>query len=244
MKLQKIASLLENPKAIFSLFTWPLFSVTSYFMVASLAKQNISPKTIIDVGANVGQFSVATAKLFPNARIHSFEPQPQCVEQLKKNISKLNNIKVYSIALGDEKAKKKFYVNSQNHSSSILPLAGFHRKAFPGAQESGEIVVDVSTLDSMILETDLLSPCLLKLDVQGYEAHVLRGGAKTLKRVDFVIVESSFKLMYEGETLFMDMVKVMEEHGFLFLRPVGWLADPKTDEILQMDALFIRSDTM
>jgi len=63
---------------------------------------------------------------------------------------------------------------------------------------------------------------------------------KTLQQVDFVILEASFKPMYEGEMLFMDIVRLMEEYGFRFLRPVGWLSHPKTGEILQMDTLFKR----
>jgi len=66
----------------------------------------------------------------------------------------------------------------------------------------------------------------------------LRGGLKTLQRVDYVILEASFKPMYEGEMLFMNIVRLMEEYGFHFLRPVGWLSHPKTGEILQTDALF------
>ena len=83
-------------------------------------------------------------------------------------------------------------------------------------------------------------PVLLKLDVQGYEATTLRGGLETLKRLDYVILEASFKPMYEGEMLFMDIVHLMASYGFHFLRPVGWLSHPETDEFLQMDALFNR----
>ena len=242
-KLQKVLSLVENPGAIVALLTWPKFSMTSYFMVSSLAKQGISPNTVLDVGANVGQFAIAAAKLFPHARIHSFEPQPECVDQLNKKIKMLGNVSVYPIALGSSDGEVKFYVNSHNHSSSILPLADSHRKAFPEARESEEISVKITMLDNVLSKVDIVSPCLLKLDVQGYEVHALRGAAETLKRVNFVILESSFKPMYEGESLFMDVVKIMEEYGFHFLRPVGWLTDPKTDEILQMDALFIRTDS-
>jgi hypothetical protein len=95
--------------------------------------------------------------------------------------------------------------------------------------------------DKVFNAITLEPPVLLKLDVQGYESTTLRGGRDTLKRVDYVILEASFKPMYEGEMLFMDIVRLMEEYGFQFLRPVGWLSEPKTGEILQMDALFKRT---
>ncbi len=239
-KLLKIVSLLTTPRAVHSFFTWPKFSITSFFMVSDLVKQGISPNTVLDVGANVGQFTVAAAKLFPHAKIHSFEPLPECVDQLRKNIAVLNNISVYPIAVGDSEGEVQFHVNSHSHSSSILPLTSSHRQAFPDARESNEIKVNVSTLDKILSGVDIITPCLLKLDVQGYEVHALRGAEETLKNVDYVIIETSFKCMYKGELLFVDVVKIMESYGFRFLRPVGWLSDPKTGEILQMDALFIR----
>jgi FkbM family methyltransferase len=232
--------LLLQPQEIKALLTWPKFSLTSYRMLSALKRQDIKPNTIIDVGANVGQFAVASAKIFPNTSVHSFEPLPDCVALLQKNVKPLNNIKVYPFALGDAEAEVEFHVNEHSHSSSILPLAESHRKAFPNAQEKETISVKVSTLDDVFNSIELKSPILLKLDVQGYEAQTLRGGLKTLQRVDYVILEASFKPMYEGEMVFMDIVRLMEEYGFSFLRPVGWLSHPKTGEILQMDALFMK----
>lgn len=232
--------LLLQPQEIHALLTWPKFSLTSYHMLSALKQQTIKPNIIIDVGANVGQFAIASAKFFPNTSIHSFEPLPDCVMQLQKNVKSLNNIKVHPFALGDAEGEVEFHVNEHSHSSSILPLADSHRKAFPNAQEKETISVKVSTLDDVFNSIELKSPILLKLDVQGYEAQTLRGGLKTLQRVDYVILEASFKPMYEGEMLFMDIVRLMEDYGFSFLRPVGWLSHPKTGEILQMDALFVK----
>jgi FkbM family methyltransferase len=239
-QLLTMMDMLLSPSAIIALLSWPKFSVTSFTMVSALARQDINIKTIIDVGANVGQFAIASAKFFPNTFIHSFEPVPDCVTQLQKNVKRLNNIKVYPFALGDAEGEVEFHVNEHSHSSSILPLADSHRKAFPNAQEKETIAVKVSTLDDVFSSIELKSPVLLKLDVQGYEAQTLRGGLKTLQRVDYVILEASFKPMYEGEMVFMDIVRLMEEYGFRFLRPVGWLSHPKTGEILQMDALFVK----
>ena len=236
----KTIELVLNPRKIHALLTWPKFSLTSYRMLSALKRQDITPKTVIDVGANVGQFAIASTKFFPNTSIHSFEPLPDCVAQLQKNVKRLNNIKVYPFALGDAEGEVEFHVNEHSHSSSILPLADSHRKAFPDAQEKETIAVKVSTLDDVFNSIELTSPVLLKLDVQGYEAQTLSGGLKTLQRVDYVILEASFKPMYEGEMLFMDIVRLMEGYGFSFLRPVGWLSHPNTGEVLQMDTLFVR----
>jgi FkbM family methyltransferase len=233
-------SLLEDPNSIKALVSWPKFSVSSYFMVSRLLKQDVRPRTVLDVGANAGQFAVASAKLFPGARVHSFEPVPGCAEELRKNVSSLTNVAVYPMALGDSEGELQFNVNSHSHSSSALPLAEAHRTAFPEAKEERVIEVEVSTLDRVFEGVGLDRPVLLKLDVQGYEERVLRGGEMTLGSIDYVVMELSFEPMYEGETAFMEMARMMEERGFRFERPVGWLSSPKTGEVLQMDALFVR----
>ncbi len=239
--IKTILSLIEDPRSVIALFAWPKFSVTSYLMVSGLAKQGILPATVLDIGANVGQFAVASAKLFPNVQVHAFEPIPDCVDRLRKNASSLGNVIVYPLALGESEGEVSFHVNTHSHSSSVLPLAQTHRDAFPKARETRVIKVKLSTLDRVFANVEFRSPVLLKLDVQGYEARTLRGGTETLKRVDYVVLEASFEPMYEGELHFMDLVRMMEEQGFRFKRPLDWLAAPGTGEILQMDALFVRA---
>lgn len=55
------------------------------------------------------------------------------------------------------------------------------------------------------------------------------------------MLEGSFDPMYEGETAFMKMARLMEGCGFHFGRPLVWLSAPRTGEILQMDAFFVRA---
>ena len=147
-------------------------------MVSGLRRQGLLPKTVIDVGANVGQFAVASSKIFPDSRVYSFEPNPPCAIQLKKNVTELGNVKVYELALGETAGEIEFHVNSHSHSSSILPLASSHLEAFPDARENSLIRVKVSTLDKVFEDIELQHPALLKLDVQGYELQVLLGGAR------------------------------------------------------------------
>ncbi|MCX6113062.1 MAG: FkbM family methyltransferase [Proteobacteria bacterium] len=239
-KIHTIFSLLEHFGSLKAFITWPKFSLTSYLMVSGLAKQGILPKTVLDVGANVGQFAVASAKIFPHVQIYSFEPLPECYKKLQKNAVDSGNIKVYPLALGDCENELNFHVNSYNLSSSILPLGKSHLEAFPKVKETDTILVKVTTLDRVFTDIELHSPVLLKLDVQGYEANVIRGGVDTLRRIDYVVIEVSFKQMYEGELLFNDITQMMKEHGFQFNRPLCWLSMDRTDEIIQMDALYTR----
>jgi FkbM family methyltransferase len=239
-RLGQLIAVLGDVRALHAMFAWPQFSITSYAMVSALLRQGMAPRTVIDVGANVGQFSVAAAKLFPDVQVHSFEPLPECVGRLQGHARKLGNIDVYPLALGESPGEVRFHVNSHTQSSSILRLARAHREAFPGARETESLPIQLTTLDEVMKNTRIRPPCLLKLDVQGYETRVLRGATESLRRVDYVILEASFRPMYEGESLFMDIAGEMTDHGFRFARPVGWLNDPVTGEVLQTDALFIR----
>ena len=240
--IAQICSLMTTPGAITALLYWPKFSITSYRMVNDLKKQGLVPSTIIDVGANTGQFAIASAKIFPFSSIYSFEPAPHCIAQLRRNVSSLPQIHVYPFAIGDSEGKVSLKINSDSRSSSVLPLGRVHRQHFPGAKESGAIPVKVTTLDLIFKDIFLEPPILIKLDVQGYEANVLKGSKGILSRVDCVILETSFKPLYDGETTFIDICKLMETSGFRFLRPVGWLASPDTGEILQIDAFFVRAE--
>jgi FkbM family methyltransferase len=235
-----IGRILVEPSAWPALVSWPKFSLTSYHMVLALQRQGVVPKTIIDVGANVGQFAVASAKTFPDSVVHSFEPQLDCVQRLIRHTRGLKNVEVYPMALGAHAGNVQLHVNSHSHSSSILALGQRHRDAFPDAREVGSISVPLSTLDHELGTRPLAGPVLLKLDVQGYEPAVLQGAQQLLNRIDYVLLEASLSPMYEGELTFMQIVRLMEGNGFGFLRPLDWLKEPRTGEVLQMDALFAK----
>jgi FkbM family methyltransferase len=239
----KFMFFMGNPTVWYALLSWPKFSMTSYRMVSSLVRQGTIPKTVIDVGANVGQFAVASARIFPEVTVHSFEPEPTSLAKLRLNVRNLDCVHVYPVALGKESGEVMFHVNSHSHSSSVLPLGEVHRAAFPCARQIYDIKVAMSTLDQELAVVSLEAPVLLKLDVQGYELQVLEGASDTLRKVDYVLLETSFRPMYEGERTFMTVVRAMEGYGFEFLRPIAWLDDPRNGEVLQMDALFARSNS-
>jgi len=220
--------------------TWPVFSVTSYGMLDGLRRQGVLPKSVIDVGANVGQFAVAALRLLNPQRLHAFEPLPDALFALQRHLDGDPRVVIHPVALGASAGDLPIHVNVHSHSSSLLQLSDAHRTAFPSAREVGEVEVPVRTLDEELSTVDLPTPILLKVDAQGYERWVLDGALVTLERTRWVVLELSFCEMYEGEASFLDMVTYMGARGFRLVRPIGWLTAPATGEILQCDALFTR----
>lgn len=231
-------ALLSEPGFLPAAVRWPTFSLTSFLMVSRLAKLGIMPSTVVDVGANVGQFAVAIAKIFPQAAVHSYEPVPESYAKLLELASRLPNLKVCQLALGETEGELAFHVNSHTHSSSALPLAEIHKSAFPSAREVKGITVKAATLDCVYNQVALAPPVFLKLDVQGYEEQVLKGGLRFLDQVDYVLAELSFEPLYLGEKSAQAMVTFMGDLGFEFIQPVGFLEDPRNGKYLQIDALF------
>lgn len=239
-KAELAIALLCEPGFLRALTSWPTFSVTSFLMLSRLARLGLRPGTVLDVGANIGQFAVSAAKHFPDAVVHSYEPVPECFARLTKNTGSLSNVHVHPMALGDRAGELQFNVNSHTHSSSALPLTDEHKKAFPFAKETKSITVPVGTLDREFRCQDLVGPVLLKLDVQGYEAAVLEGSRGILPCVDYVLLETSFVPLYEGEKTFQQTLDFLDSLGFDFEQPVGFLNEPVSGKYLQMDALFAR----
>ena len=217
------------------------FSRTSFRMLYDLRDQGQAAGTILDVGANKGQFSAAARSLFPEAVIHSFEPLPRAAEQLRRVSSGDARWFVHEVAVTARNETATLRVNAHSQSSSLLDVGARHLKAFPTATTVDEIAVSTATLDSLLASKDLARPVLLKIDTQGTEDQVILGAERTLARVDFVLVELSFVRLYEGDSTWSHVADLLARHDFRLDRPVGLLRDPASREILQFDGLFVRS---
>lgn len=236
--IQRSLPLLMDANAIKAMVTWPKFSITAYAIVSDLFKQGIRPKTVIDVGANTGQFTVAACNIFKGVIVHAFEPIEKCVDRLRANTSRYKNIHIHPVALGDDCKTAAFHMNNYSLASSLLRLSDKHQAEFSQATERETVSVAVRTLDSNFFDKPLAAPVLMKLDVQGAERMVIEGGRETLQRVDYILMETSFSPMYIGEPCFTEMIDVMRMRDFDLVRPMHFLRSPRSGEILQADILF------
>jgi len=214
-------------------------SLTSFRITQNVAADGVNFRTIIDGGANVGQFARAASQTFPAAKIYSFEPLPDVVETLQRNLSDLPSHQVFRSALGNTDGEIEFRRNSYNQSSSILPVGEHRLPAMKGISEKEKLRVPIGRLDTLLANSQLTSPILLKLDLQGYELEALKGAEQLLDKCHSVLLEAAFEEMYEGEPLFDEVLGYLRRYGFRFIRPVH-MADDAQGKILQIDALFRR----
>lgn len=212
-------------------------SIASQKILLSIKNYVPEFNTIIDVGANSGQFAIASSKFYNNAFIYSFEALPSLYNVIKENTKEIEKIKIFNFALGSEKGEIEFFQNDYSLASSALEIHKNQTELFPSTASVKKIKVKCERLDDVQGEMNLASPVLLKLDVQGFEKKVLEGAQATLKKVDYLLFETSFLPMYNNEPLFNEMNAYVNELGFELVAPVG-IFQASDMKILQMDVLY------
>jgi FkbM family methyltransferase len=191
--------------------------------------------SIVDVGANVGQFSLFASHRWPNAIIHAFEPIP---DQAARFVAVHGDrVKLHHCALGESRTSLPIHIASRKDSSSLLPL-GQRQKAMFDMDEIGQFEVAVERLDAMLDPADLPQPSLLKVDVQGFEYEVLRGADSVLRHFSHVYIEVSFVELYEGQKLFPQIEALIVAAGFALVRKLNVAKDEIGTEV-QADLLFV-----
>jgi FkbM family methyltransferase len=192
--------------------------------------------TIIDVGANRGQFALMASERRPGARILAFEPLAGPAVAFARLFAGNPRVSLHEVALGAERGHLPMTITEQDDSSSLLPVGQLQAELF-ASRPTASTIVPVRSLDEVLAGEDLAAPVLLKVDVQGYELHVLRGAIASLRHVDFVYVELSFLPLYTSQPLAHDVIAFLSQQGFA-LRGVfnqGW--SPRHGAI-QADFLF------
>jgi FkbM family methyltransferase len=164
-------------------------------------------KTVIDVGANRGDFSKACRYFFPGARIYAFEPLPKYSEKLKGIADK-----VFNTALWNKNGKAVFNYNKRADRRSSFLGYGKDNKKFR-EEDVEKIKVIQKRFDSVKLEIE--RPCFAKIDVEGVEAEALEGFGNRLKEVDVLQLEVNFQENFKEQSKFSKMIDFIEKTGFL-----------------------------
>jgi FkbM family methyltransferase len=182
---------------------------------------------IVDVGANVGQFANAAKLFFPEARVVSFEPDPETYVDLRVNTHGLRDVNLHNIGLGDREGVLTFY----RHKLSVM--SSFSVQADDVAGHRGSTELPVRRLDTVLDSDD--RPDLLKIDVEGFERQVLQGAWETVTRSRYVLIEVSLGRADGAGNL--QLLRDIVEHApnaaiIRFGRPLGDPHRPTCQDVL------------
>ncbi|MCK1473603.1 FkbM family methyltransferase [Bradyrhizobium sp. 197] len=205
----------------------------------SSALRDVEYRSVVDIGANVGQFALFAREQYPKANIFSFEPLDDCWSTYKKIFQDDANVHLYRCGIGSADTEATINVANANDSSSMLAPAATQIEAF-GTQVNTTKKVELRRLTTLLQEDQIVFPALLKIDVQGFELEVLRGCEELLPSFDTLYVEASYVELYEGQALVGEVIDFLNHRGFELRGVFNQHVDP-TRGPLQADFMFKRA---
>jgi FkbM family methyltransferase len=176
-----------------------------------LIKELLGPRnTFIDVGAHIGWFTtIASRCVGEDGLVIACEPYPVNVAALKENLT-LNgaqNVKLVEKALGSRPGVLSL---SGSDSGGITALDWRH---------DSRVEVSMTTLDHVAAEVETVT--LMKIDVEGWETHVLNGGANTLARTQHVLFEINQFVLNKAGSSSEEIYDLLRNSGFKTFVPVA-----------------------
>ena len=189
---------------------------------------------LIDVGANVGQFSTLCYYYNKTILIIAFEPISSCYKKLKEVLPSNKNIKLFNCALGNRCGHESIHISNKIDSSSILSFKE-QSNIYPNTESIMKEKIKIDKLDNYVKYLNKEN-ILLKIDVQGYEKNVLAGANNALKLVKYIYIELSFIDLYANQAHFSEICSILYKKNF-YLASIENL-HRKNGQLIQGDFLF------
>jgi FkbM family methyltransferase len=198
--------------------------------------------TVLDVGANIGQFGGRLLQTGFAGKVISFEPLSHAHAELSKAAAGHANWQVAPrAAVGAAAGEAEINVSSNLVSSSLLPILDDHTHSAPASRYVGTEKIPVITLDDCPL-VPTASRVFLKIDTQGFEQEVLKGARRLLgENVFGVQVELSLAPLYGGQGDYLHILSNLRDQGFHTWALTSEFSDQKTSRLLQANAILFRT---
>jgi len=189
---------------------------------------------IFEAGASRGMDTVKFAKLWPEAQIFAFEPEPTTFAVLTQETEAFANVQRFQLALAEQTGTAAFHVSSRSDNanatdaSSLLKPLEIAKDLF-NMDFSNQVTVQAVTLADFMREREVDHIDLMWLDMQGMEINCLMASKEALGHVDRIYMEVSLHPLYEGAPLYPAACKAMESVGF---SPVKEFLNPFQGDVL------------
>ncbi len=178
-----------------------------------LSRSAIKEIVVLDIGANVGTYSEAILKVAPKSKIYAFEPSSAARKKLEDRFIGNNSVRIVPLALGITISIETLW--SDAAGSGLASLTKRNLEHF-GIDFNQSESINVTTLDSWANSTNV-KPNLIKMDVEGHELDVLKGGLKTLAIAQVVQFEFG-GCNIDTRTYFQDFWYLLTSAGFSIYR--------------------------
>jgi len=199
--------------------------------------------SVLDVGANAGQYGQKIRECGYRGPIISFEPLAAAHARLLATAAGDRQWTVAArAALGAGAAKTRINVSANSVSSSLLGMTRRHLEVEPQSAYATTEEIDVVALDDCFERyAGNTAGALLKIDAQGYEIEVLRGAQRCLtERIDVVQTELSLVELYENQVLMHEVCCYLKEFSFSLRDIIPGLKDVHDGQLLQLDGIFVK----
>ena len=211
-QLRKLHGIARRAELLRALLRWNVAAGVEHFRVLySLS----GCSTVVDIGANRGQFSLAARSVFPGAHITAFEPLAGPAGKCRLVFRDDPLVKVVESAIGPDTGQAQIHIANRDDSSSLLPITARQNQLFPGTGEADVAMISISRLNDVLDRADIKTPALLKIDVQGFELSVLIGCEDFLDQFTWIYIECSFVELYAGQELAYEVINWLRDRGFV-----------------------------
>lgn len=212
------------------------------FILNYIRKNVCKGFTVLDIGGNIGWYSINIARVFPEIDIHTFEPIPRTYGYLKENLKMngVNNVTANNFGIADEDKELTFYYYREGSGNASL-------SNLSGREDTEKITVNVIRVDDYV-KANKLNVNFIKCDVEGAEYFVFKGAINTLKKQKPVILtEMLRKWAARFDYHPNDMILFFTKLGYNCFTISGKTLKPftKVDEYtLDTNFIFIHPDTV
>ena len=199
-------------------------------------------ETIIDVGANCGQYGTELRSAGYTGKIISCEPLGAPFETLRSRALLDPQWQCLNIALSDQDRSLDLHVSQATEYSSALPILPGTVARDGTACVTRTETVHARTLDSLWEELETgVGPIMLKIDTQGSEEAILNGAKASLEKLAAIQLELSAEPIYAGQPVMEQMIARVRAAGFVPYQIWSGFRDEPTGRVLEYDGIFVRA---
>jgi len=202
-------------------------------MLKRLALRNVPIKSVVDIGASDGKWSVGCMKHFPNTTYLAVEPLEERKKALEANKRRFVNFDYALCVAGDVDGDEVRLNVTEDLDGSTVEGQN------PGVPRN----CPVRTIDSLTTEKKLPGSYLLKFDTHGYETPILSGCTDVLTHTTVIIMETYNFQLTPKSSIFHEMCQHLEGLGFRSADIAGPLLRRYDEAFWQIDILFLRADS-